>query len=115
MPPPGTLSTCSVPPRRAARSRMPTSYQRRRRDKSNAIIVDCQAQTPLTFRGEPIVQVSTLAWRKALERAGIADFRWHDLRHTFATWHRQAGTPTHELQRLGGWKTCRVQPRDSMR
>jgi integrase len=26
-------------------------------------------------------------------------------RHTFATWHRQAGTPTHELQRLGGWKT----------
>jgi integrase len=27
------------------------------------------------------------------------------LRHTFATWHRQAGTPTHELQRLGGWKT----------
>ena len=29
----------------------------------------------------------------------------HDLRHTFATWHRQADTPTHELQRLGGWKT----------
>ena len=24
---------------------------------------------------------------------------------TFATCHRQAGTPTHELQRLGGWKT----------
>ena len=58
-----------------------------------------------TFRGQPIANVNTKAWTGALKRAGIKDFRWHDLRHTFATWHRQAGTPTHELQRLGGWKT----------
>ncbi|MDP3799742.1 MAG: tyrosine-type recombinase/integrase [Polaromonas sp.] len=37
-------------------------------------------------------------------RANIQDFRWHDFHHTFATWHREAGTPTYELQRLGGWK-----------
>lgn len=58
-----------------------------------------------TFKGAPIANVYTKAFKAALERAGIEDFHWHDLRHTFATWHRQAGTPTHELQRLGGWLT----------
>ncbi len=58
-----------------------------------------------TYEGNPISQVNTKAWRNALQRSGIEDFSWHDLRDTFATWHREAGTPTHELQRLGGWKT----------
>ncbi len=59
-----------------------------------------------TYRGAPVANVNTKAWNAALPRAGIENFKWHDLRHTFATWHRQAGTPTHELQRLGGWKTA---------
>ncbi len=58
-----------------------------------------------TRAGKPIANVNTRAWRKALIRAGIEDFRWHDLRHTWASWHRMRGTPTHELQQLGGWKT----------
>jgi len=58
-----------------------------------------------TFQGKPLNSANTRAWQRALKRAGIDNFRWHDLRHTWATWQRQAGTPTHELQRLGGWRT----------
>ena len=58
-----------------------------------------------TYLGEPLKAANTRAWGRALKRAGIEDFRWHGLRHTWATWQRQAGTPTHELQKLGGWRT----------
>ena len=58
-----------------------------------------------SYKGAPIVQVSTAAWYKALKRAGIQDFRWHDLRHTWASWHVQNGTPLYVVQELGGWES----------
>jgi integrase len=59
-----------------------------------------------SYRGKPIKQVSTKAWYQALKRAGIEDFRWHDLRHCWASWHVQNGTPLFALQELGGWQSA---------
>jgi len=56
-----------------------------------------------TYGDHPVKQTSTKAWYKALERAGIKNFRWHDLRHTWASWHVQSGTSLQELMELGGW------------
>ncbi|BEV16834.1 tyrosine-type recombinase/integrase [Herbaspirillum sp. DW155] len=61
-----------------------------------------------TYKGNKIVQASTAAWYKALVRAGIQDFRWHDLRHTWASWHVQSGTPLLALQELGGWESAEM-------
>ena len=33
-------------------------------------------------RGRPVYQTVTQAWRDDCAKAGISDFRWHDLRHT---------------------------------
>ncbi len=60
---------------------------------------------------KPVKQTSTKAWRNALTKTGIDDFCWHDLRHTWASWHVQNGTPLHVLQELGGWSSIKmVQP-----
>lgn len=61
-----------------------------------------------TYEGKPVTRANNHAWRKALVRAGIHDFRWHDLRHTWASWHVQRGTPLHILKELGGWKTMEM-------
>ena len=55
------------------------------------------------YQGKPVERTSTKAWHAALRRAGIENFRWHDLRHTWASWHAQRGTSLQELQELGGW------------
>lgn len=76
----------------------------------NAVAVDVirrqlgkHQQYVFTYQKNRITQTNTKAWRKALKRAGIENFRWHDLRHTWASWHVQNGTSLQELQQLGGW------------
>ena len=57
-----------------------------------------------TYRGRPIYHATTKAWEKAVAKAGIPPgFTFHDLRHTWASWHVMAGTPLPVLQQLGAW------------
>lgn len=63
--------------------------------KSNDVFV-------FAYRGRPITEVKT-AFKRACADAGIDNFTWHGLRHTWATWHVQNGTPLGVLQQLGGW------------
>ena len=58
-----------------------------------------------TYKDEPLRQASTKAWYRTLEKLEIENFRWHDLRHTWASWHVQSGTNLQELQELGGWSS----------
>jgi integrase len=61
------------------------------------------------YRGKPVYQVTTRAWRTAVASIGLPrGFRFHDLRHTWASWHAQDGTPLHILQELGGWASAEM-------
>lgn len=59
---------------------------------------------PGHFPPRPVHRVKTAAWDKAVKRAKLNPaFRFHDLRHTWASWHVMNGTPLEVLMRLGGW------------
>jgi integrase len=45
------------------------------------------------------------AFKNALARADIREFRFHDLRHTFASWLAMEGVPLSTIGRLLGHKT----------
>lgn len=60
-----------------------------------------------TWRGQPIDDCNTLAFQEAVQRAGVAPLRWHDLRHTGASWAVQSGVTLPELMMLGDWRDYR--------
>lgn len=57
------------------------------------------------YQGRPVYQTSTRAFKEAARRAGLPGLRWHDLRHAWASWLAQDGTPLLALQELGGWQS----------
>ncbi len=57
-----------------------------------------------TYRGKPIKEFRE-GFNKALTKAGIEDFHFHDLRHTFNTNMRKAGVDQTVIMKLTGHKT----------
>jgi len=53
------------------------------------------------------------AFQGAVKRAGLKDFRVHDCRHTWATWHYQTHHDLIALQQIGGWRTLSMVTRYS--
>jgi len=52
-------------------------------------------------------------WEKALEAAGIADFHWHDLRHTAASYLAMSGVSLVEIAKVLGHRTLQMVARYS--
>lgn len=53
--------------------------------------------------GQPL-NVNCYWFVPAVRKAGLTDFRWHDLRHTYASRLRQTGTPPGNIAELLGHK-----------
>jgi integrase len=62
--------------------------------------------------GSSITTVRT-AFAVALRKAGIKDFRFHDLRHTAASQMYMAGLDIKLIKEIGGWKTLAMVDRYS--
>jgi integrase len=57
-----------------------------------------------SYKGQRMVALQHRTWQRALARAGIENFRWHDLRHSWASELVQAEVPLIAIQELGGWR-----------
>lgn len=58
--------------------------------------------------GTPHEWLPSRMWAETLEKAGLEDVRWHDLRHTWASLMRQSGVSLADLQEMGGWKSTKM-------
>lgn len=79
-------------------------------DEAIEILGECKRLWPtgdrvFRYEGKPVAEFRTAAFLKASRRAGLAGLRWHDLRHTGASWAVQSGVTLQELMVLGNWKS----------
>ena len=57
-----------------------------------------------TYQGERVKSIKR-SFKRACQRAGIRDFRFHDFRHTFVTRMRREGVPDRVIMNITGHKT----------
>lgn len=67
-----------------------------------------ESEYVFVYEGEPVTRFNNHAFRKARKRAGLENLRWHDLRHTFASWMAQSGASDRVLQQAGGWTSPKM-------
>lgn len=75
----------------------PSDLERRKRDEAREV-------RPIDLR---------IPWEAALETAGIKDFRWHDLRHSAASYLAMSGASLAEIAEVLGHKTLAMVKRYS--
>lgn len=80
------------------------------------VLAGCRGRHPemvFTVDGRPYRWIDHRTWQHACEKAGVAGLRFHDLRHTWASWLAQAGVDHQHLRALGGWSSMAMVERYS--
>ena len=62
----------------------------------------------VSSNGNMLKDIDRRAFNRAAKECNLEDFHFHDLRHTWASWHVQRGTPLFTLKELGGWETLEM-------
>ena len=78
--------------------------------RSLALDIEIQSEEPV-FALEATPEEVSMRFMRACRKAGVMDFRFHDLRHTFATWLRQSGIQLDEIARQLGHSDLRMTQR----
>jgi integrase len=96
--------TLSLPLNTTALGVFQTLYPSRR-DKSTSDYVFPHTAGP--HEGEPVQDIKN-GFHAALALAGIQDFTWHDLRHTFASWLMMRGASLRSVGELLGHQSMKM-------